>query len=80
MMFFFFVQIISSYSLIVVVASSEFPTLLACSFKSSLSTFSLLINESINCFQISFSLTLFVLVALRGPPFLGYEQKIAIRL
>ena len=51
---------ISSYSLMMVTVSSKFSTFSTCSFNSSVSTFSLLIRESTNCFLISSLLSLLI--------------------
>ena len=80
MIFFFLVRMTSSYSLVMVPASSEFSTFSACLFNSSASTFLLLKRESTNCFLISCLLSLLVFVVLLEPPFLNYEQKMAMRL
>ena len=76
----FLVRMISSYSLMIVAASLDFSTLSSFSFKPSVSTFSLLVKDMINCFLISSLLSFLVLLALSEPHFLNYEQKITNRL
>ena len=78
-MFFFWVQIIYSYPLIMSAASLHFLTL----FVFSLSSFFLFHFQSIkqvNCFLISSLLNLLFFVELSSYPFWIFEQKIVLSL
>ena len=72
--FFFFVRIISSYYFITLVASLDFPILLAFLFNSSVSILSSLIKESISCCLIWSLLNLLIFLAL-SELFFNYKQK-----
>ena len=76
---FIFFLVISLYSFMMITASAYFSTLLTCLFKCSVSTFSLLMSELINCFLIHSLLSLLVLRVL-PEPFFNYEEKRAIKL
>ena len=73
--FFFFVQIISSYCFIMAAGSSGLPALSARSFNFSVSIVSLFTMESINCSFISSLLNLLVFLVFLEP-FCSCKQKV----
>ena len=72
--FFFFVHIISLHPFMMVATSSDFSTLSAFSFGSSVSILSLLIKELFSCCVISFLQSFLIFLAL-SEPFLNYKPK-----
>ena len=72
---FFLVPIISSYSFTMITASSSFSTLSACSFSSSVSKFSLSINELGNIVLICSLLSSLFPTVLPALLFCCYKQK-----